>query len=169
MSKKISSTVLVLVMLSGINLQVMFAQTANDWSKVTSIVNKEIAVKPLNGKTIFGKLISANETEIVLQKADNKQLTSESMTISKNDIKKVWTAKFAFKKNMALTTSIGAGIGAAIGAGAGFGLLGATGGSDEGGQILAATTAIGAGLGAVTGFFIGKNGHRKLDLIYQNK
>lgn len=169
MLKKIISATLLSVTLLGINFQTAFAKSKGDWSQVISSANNEIAVKTFNGETVFGKLNSANETEIIIQIADKKELTNQTRTFQKSEIKKVWLAELKSRGGIgkAAATGIGAAAGAGVGAGAGIILLKSTGGSDSGDLIILGTTAIGAGAGAVLGFLAGKGGHKKKDLIYE--
>jgi hypothetical protein len=167
MLRKIIFSGLFVIALFGISLQTAYAKKQTDWSKVVSATDNEIAVKTSNGKTVFGKLTSANDSEIVIQIASKQELTSQSMTIQKSEVKKVWFAKLRFGKNPALATGIGAAIGAGVGFGLGYGLLAATGGSDSGREILAGTAAIGAGVGAALGYLVGRQSHQKQIVIYE--
>ena len=167
MLKKIILGVLFVATVFG-SFQVAFAKSPTDWKSVVSSTNNEIAVKTTSGKTIFGKLTSANDNHIIVQIADKKELTNQSTTFQRSEVKKVWFANLRFGKNPAIATAIGAGVGAGIGLGVGFGLLAATGGSDSTSQILAGFTAVGAGVGAGLGFLVGKvSGHQKKGLIYE--
>lgn len=156
-------------MFFGFMSQLTFAKTKGDWNNVTSQLNQIIAVKTTNGTMVFGKLTSANETEITLQTADKKTLTNQSSTFQRQDIKKIWTARLASGKglNKSVSTAIGAGVGAGAGVGIGIGLLSATGGSDSAAPIIFGIVAVGAGLGALAGYFSGKKGHKKTGLIYE--
>lgn len=166
MLKNFTTAIFLVVTLLVINFQVAFAQSNADWSKVTSQVNQIIAIKNANGKTIYGKLNSANESEIIMQIADKEELTGQTQTFQKNEIKKVWVANLRVKKRGKFA-AIGAGIGGGIGLGAGIGLLASTGGSDFTGEILAITTAIGAGAGAALGALLPGRGHQKKELLYE--
>jgi hypothetical protein len=170
MLKNATATTLLLLLLFGISFQTAFARDNKDWNNIIARVNSEVAVKMTDGKFLFGKLNSANDSEITVQLADKKTLTTQTLTIPKSEVKKAWTAKLIFGKKLGTSaaTAIGAGAGAGVGYGAGWGLLAATGGSDAGYEILAITTAVGAGLGAAIGYFAGRGGHKKLDVIYQN-
>jgi hypothetical protein len=149
------------------NFQTAFAKSQNDWSRVVSSTNDDIAVKTSGGKTVFGKLTSANDSQIIVQTASKKELTNQSVTIQKNEVKKVWLAKLRFGKNPALATGIGAAVGGGIGAGLALGLLAATGGSDGTSEIIGAFTAVGAGAGAGLGFLVGRQSHKKQAVIYE--
>lgn len=169
---KLTTSGLVLIMFFGLVSQTAFAKTKRekgDWSKVTAQVNEVIAVKTNSGTISFGKLTSANETEITVQLADKKRLTGGSSTFQRKDIKKIWKAELADGKGLSkpVSAALGAGLGAGAGLGLGFGLLAATGGSDSGGPIVLGIIAAGAGLGALAGYFSGKKGHKKNELIYE--
>ncbi len=169
MLQKFISAIILVVTLLGINFQTAFAKSKGDWSQVVASANNEIAVKTTNGETVFGKLTSANETEIIVQIADKKELTTQTRTFQKSEIKKVWIAELKSRGGLGkgAATGIGAAAGAGVGAGVGAILLGSTGGSDYYGLIIFTTSVIGAGAGAVAGFFAGKGGHKKKELIYE--
>ena len=93
MLKKFISAILLVVTLLGINFQTAFAKSTGDWSRVTTLVNNEIAVKTVGGDTVFGKLTSANETEIFVQIADKKALTNQTTKFQRSEIKKLWLAE----------------------------------------------------------------------------
>jgi hypothetical protein len=168
MLKKLISATLLVVTLLGINFQTAFAKSKGDWSQVISSANNEIAVKTTSGETIFGKLTSANDTEIIAQIADKKELTNQTRTFQKSEIKKVWLAELKSRGGLGkgAATGIGAAAGAGVGAGVGLILVGKDG-DEYAGLIIFTTSAIGAGAGAVAGFFAGKGEHKKKDLIYE--
>jgi hypothetical protein len=172
MLKKIISSALLVVTLLGINFQVAFAKSKGDWSSVVSSANNEIAIKTIDGQTVFGKLISANDTEIVLQIADKKELTNQSTKFSRSEVKKVWRAELRLGGGLSrgAATAIGAGAGAGVGAGVAVGVLYGNGSNihDEFAPLVfLITTSIGAGAGAVAGLLAGKSGHKKKELIYE--
>jgi hypothetical protein len=171
MLKKIISSALLVVTLLGINFQVAFAKSKGDWSSVVSSANNEIAIKTIDGQTVFGKLISANDTEIVLQIADKKELTNQSTKFSRSEIKKVWRAELRLGGGLGrgTTTAIGLGAGAGVGAGIGVAITAPNGGVsyDLNPGIIVVTTLIGAGAGAVAGLLLGRGGHKKKELIYE--
>lgn len=151
-----------------VNSSFAFAQTQNDWSKVVNSVNSEIAVEANKRKTVFGKLTSANDDEIVIQIADKTGLTGQTETIKKSEIKKIWSAKLNFSKNRGKSAAIGAGAGAALGIGASLILLGATGGSDSTGEIITFGAVFGGGAGAAIGALVGSQRHKKNELLFKN-
>jgi hypothetical protein len=172
MLKKIISATLLVVTLLGINFQTAFAKSKGDWSQVVLSANNEIAVKTINGETVFGKLTSANDTEIIVQIADKKELTNQTRTFQKSEIKKVWIAELKSRGGLGkgAATAVGAAAGAGVGAGVGVVILSTNGNglNDEYAiPVILFTSVIGAGAGAVAGFFAGKGGHKKKELIYE--
>jgi hypothetical protein len=172
MLKKIISATLLVVTLLGINFQTAFAKSKGDWSSIATQVTGEVAVKTVNGETVFGKLTSANDTEIIVQIADKKQLTSQTRTFQKSEIKKVWIAELKSRGGLGkgAATGIGAAAGAGVGAGVGVAVLSANGSglNDEYAiPVILFTSVIGAGAGAVAGLLAGKGGHKKKELIYE--
>jgi hypothetical protein len=167
MLNKIASFTLIFV-LTTISFQAAFAKSSNDWNGIIPLVNQEIAVQTNNGQTVFGRLNSANENEIVLQIADKSGYSGQSQTISRNDIKKIWRAELRFGGR---STGKGAAIGAGIGAGIGLISLISNAKSDnpdgQAGVAVPFYAIIGGGIGAVAGFF-GKKGHKKKALVYEN-
>jgi hypothetical protein len=168
LQKFISATLLVITLL-GINFQTAFAKSKGNWSEVVASANNEIAVKTVGGDTVFGKLTSANDTEIVVQIADKNELTSQTRTFQKTEIKKVWLAELKSRGGLGkgAATGIGAAAGAGVGAGIGVAIIGGKDQDGAEGLIIFTTAAIGAGAGAVAGFLAGKGGHKKRDLIYE--
>ena len=166
MKKNISAGLLILTLLS-LNLQIAFAKTLGDWKDLSIHVNNEVAVQPVKGKTVFGKITSVSDSEIVLQVATKKELTNQTVTMKKDEVKKVWTANLRFKDKRAVSTGIGAAVGAGAGGGIAVGLLSATGGSDGYAEIIATFIVVGAGIGALAGFAAGRSGHEKLALVYE--
>lgn len=149
-----------------LNFQIAFAQT-NDWESVKSIVNSEIAVKKNNGKTVFGRLTSANDDQIEVQIATKKDVSTNSTTITKSEIKKIWQAKLRFgKRNTLKGALIGAGVGAAVGTGLYAGLP--RNEHTDGLEVLAIPMAMGiaTGVGTLVGYF-SKKSHKKGKLIYR--
>ncbi len=172
MLQKFISAIILVVTLLGINFQTAFAKSKGNWSEVVASANNEIAVKTTNDETIFGKLTSANDTEIVVQMADKKELTTQTRTFQKSEIKKVWIAELKSRGGLGkgAATGIGAAAGAGVGAGIGVVILSTNGNglNDEYAvPVILFTSAIGAGAGAVAGFFAGKGGHKKKELIYE--
>jgi hypothetical protein len=172
MLKKVISSALLVVTLLGINFQTAFAKSKGDWSQVVSSANNEIAIKTVGGETVFGRLTSANETEIIVQIADKKELTNQTITFGKAEVKKVWRAELRLGGGMSRgkAAAIGLGAGAGVGAGIGVGILYGNGSNvnDEyAPAVILFTAVIGAGAGAVAGLLAGRSGHKKKDLIYE--
>lgn len=167
MLKKIFLISLFLIISFAVDPSLIFAQTQNDWNKVVNLANSEIAVETIKRKTIFGKLTSANDNEIVVQIVDKTGLTGQTEIIKKSDVKKVWSAKLDFEKNRGKAAAIGAGIGAGVGVGLSLILLGATNGSDDTGGIIAVGAAVGGGAGALLGALARGTRHKKQGLIYK--
>ncbi len=165
MLNKIASFALILV-LTTISIQTAFAKSKGDWSSVINLVNQEIAVKTDNGQTVFGKLSSVNENEIVLQVADKSGYSGQSQTISRTSIKKIWRAELRFGER---NTGKGAAIGAGAGVVAAVIYIKKPENRSDGQASLAIPvyTILGAGIGAVGGFFV-KKGHKKNSLVYEN-
>jgi hypothetical protein len=167
MLNKIASFALILA-LTTISFQTAFAKSSNDWKSVINLVNQEVAAQTNNGQTVFGKLSSANENEIVLQVADKSDYSGQSQTILRNEIKKIWRADLRFGER---STGKGAAIGAGVGAGIGLISLIINAKSDnpdgQAGVAVPVYGILGAGIGAVGGF-CSKKGHKKRALIYEN-
>lgn len=158
-----------LVALLGLNFQIAFAQSNQDWSKVTAQTDKIIAVQPKVGETIFGKLKSVNNDEIVLQIANKKELTNETTTFNQSQVKKVWNAELRFGGVDGKSVAIGAGVGAGVGLGFVAIALAATGGSDSSGEFITMFAAAGAGAGAGLAVLFSRKKHKKRELIFSVK
>ncbi|MBX7172989.1 MAG: hypothetical protein K1X72_18615 [Pyrinomonadaceae bacterium] len=169
MLKKFTFLFLMAFTFFSLTPSVIFAKASGDWEKVKSLVNSEIAVNTKNGDNYFGKMISATDSEIVIQIADKTSLTNQNTTIQKDSVKKVWNAKLNFKPSAnAKNIAIGTGVGAGAGIGIGIGLLFAnTDGPENRDAIFAAMIAGGAAAGLALGYFFGKKGHKKLDMVYK--
>jgi hypothetical protein len=172
MLNKIASFALIIV-LTTISFQAAFAKSSNDWSSILPLVNQEVAVQTNNKQTVFGKLSSANENEIVLQVVDKSGYSGQSQTILRNDIKKIWRAEL---RNGDRNTGKGAAIGAGVGAvalGTIFVVLQTKEGDSAGGKTIGAGIGalfgamLGVGPGAIVGF-LSKKGHKKKALVYEN-
>jgi hypothetical protein len=167
MLNKIASFALILV-LTTISVQTAFAKSSKDWNSVINLVNQEVAVKTDNGQTVFGRLSSANENEIILQVTDKSGYSGQSQTILRNETKKIWRADLRFGER---STGKGAAIGAGVGAGIGLIALISSAKSDmpdgQAGVAVPVFAILGAGIGAVAGFF-SKKGHKKRALVYEN-
>ncbi len=165
MLNKIASFALILV-LTTISFQAAFAKSSNDWSSVIGLLNKDVAVNETGGQTVFGKLSSVNENEIVLQVADKSGYSGQSQTILRTNIKKIWRAELRFGER---NTGKGAAIGAGAGVVAAVIYIKKPENRSDGQASLAIPvyTILGAGIGAIGGFFV-KKGHKKKSLVYEN-
>ena len=138
----------------------IFGQTTSngDWTGVKNLASgSRISLKTKDGIRFDGKLESVSDTAILI----SRQGKTESVEAS--------TVKTIYQivgKSRGTSIAIGAAVGAGAGAGAGFGLLGATGGSDNTGAVIAPIILAGAGIGAVLGAVFSK---KKRTLIYESK
>lgn len=143
------------------------AQTSgnlNDWDKLGSYPDKEIAVKAANKKTVFGILSNADADEIKVQTSDKNNVTEVSF--KRAEVEKIWLAKL---NKSSRNTLLGAGIGAAAGAGIGAALLSANR-NERGGAFGAAVpfyAVVGALVGGTAGFFVRQKSNKKEQLIYR--
>ena len=135
-----------------------FAQTTGrNWSTVQSVpVDERLIVKQKDGKTIEGKMIEANDTNLALSR-NNKVLN-----ISRDSIRQIQQVKGkAAKGKWAL---IGAGIGGATGAAIGASKVSAD--RDDSEIWLPVGLIYGAGAGAVGGLLFGAS-RRNRTVIYE--
>jgi len=126
------------------------------WSAVQAVgVDERVIVKQKGGKTIEGKMIEANDTNLSITK-DKKVVN-----ISRDNIASVEHVKGRAQK------AKWAGIGAAAGAGAGAGIGGLQTRSsfDDGEIYVVAGVLLGAGIGAAVGTMFGAS-RRDRELIY---
>ena len=157
-----------IVLLLFISASPVAAQTG-DWNALTSQLNKEVAVKAKNRKTVFGILTEADSDMIKVKTSVGKSVSE--VTFRREETDKIWLATLSSKSNKTLRN---VGIGAAVGAGVGAGLaliaLAATGGSDNTAKVIVPPTVIGAGIGAAIGGasgFFSRSKNKKDRLIYQ--
>ena len=126
------------------------------WPAVQAVpADDRLIVKQKDGKTIEGKMIEANETNLAISR-DNKVIN-----ISRDNIARVEHSRGKAKK--AKWTLIWAGIGAGVG-----GLLGGTLAdpqADDSDFLLPIGLALGAGIGAAGGALMGA-AQRKRVVIY---
>jgi hypothetical protein len=149
-------SVCLLLMLVLANFQTAMAQKGS-WEAVKNLVRRDAAVQKSDGETLFGRLNSVNDNEIVIHTADKKDFTNTLLTIPCNNVKKVWSADLRFGDR---NTAKGAAIG--------FGYLLANRKSGDGQTSLAVPVfgLYGTGIGAAAGFFT-KNKHKKEVLVYE--
>jgi beta-xylosidase len=134
-----------------------FAQTiSGNWSTVQSVpVNERLIVKQKDGKTIEGKMIEANDSNLTIERS------GKVVTIARDNIQQIDHAKG--KANKGKWALIGTGIGAGTGA-----LIGATKVSpdhDDSEIWVPVGAVFGAGIGAVGGLLFGAS-RRNRTLIY---
>lgn len=159
-----------MVLLLFISVSPVAAQTG-DWNALASQVNKEIAVKVENRKTVFGILTEADSDLIKVKTSGGNSVLEVSL--KREEVDQVWLATLSSKSNKTLRNAgIGAAVGAGLGAGLGLIALGATGGSDDAAGVIVIPTVIGAGIGAAiggaSGFFT-RSKNKKDRLIYQKR
>ena len=135
----------------------------NPWNSLKNYLNREVAVKTIDQKTVYGVLREANNETLKL--LVTKQNYQNEVLLKRADVERVWTAKLKFGRN----TIRGAGIGALAGAGSGLGgvLANRDNGDGQAGIAVPVLAIYGAGIGAVIGFFVRKK-HKKEKIIYQN-
>jgi hypothetical protein len=171
MFNKIASFTLIIV-LTTISFQTALAKSSGDWNSVINLANQEVAVQIDGGQTLFGRLNSANDIEIMMQVVDKSGNSGQTQTISRSSIKKVWQAEL---RNGDRNTGKGAAIGAGVGAvtlGTIFIILQTKEGDPIGGKAVGAGIGalfgamLGVGPGAIVGF-LSKKGHKKKALVYE--
>ena len=130
-----------------------------NWSTVQAMATDErLIVKQKDGKTIEGKMIEANDTNLSLSR------NGKVVNIPRDSIFEIHHSKGKAKKGK--WAAIGAGIGAGTGAGIGAAKTSST--LDDGEIYVVAGTVIGAGAGAVGGLLFGAS-RRSRELIYQSR
>ena len=156
MKTRIFSIGLAIVMLASMPTAAVQAQSLHDWSRVQAMgTDERLIVKQKDGKTITGKMIEANDTNLSLSR-DGKVVNIRRDSISQIEHSKGKASKTKW-----------AGIGAALGtaAGGGIGTAKAHSISDDGGLYVLAGLIIGAGAGAGAGAAFGAT-RRERELIY---
>ena len=150
-------SLLVAATLLAASLPVAFAQTANrGWSTVQSMpVDERLIVKQKDGKTIEGKMIEANDSNLTLSR------NGKVVNIARDSIQQIQHSKGkAAKGKWAL---IGTGIGAA--AGAGIGATRVSSDHDDSEIWIPVGAIYGAGFGALGGLIFGAS-RRNRTVIY---
>lgn len=152
---------ILLVSVSGLAAQT--GGSTGSWDTLDPYLNKEIAVKAKDKKTVFGILISINANAITVRTADKNKVAEVSS--SRETVEKIWLAEL---NGSSRNTLKGAGIGAAVGAGIGAAALLANRGEGGGGYGAAVPfyAAVGAVVGGIGGFFA-RNKNKKDRLIYR--
>jgi predicted aconitase len=132
--------------------------SSTNWSAVQAVgVDERLIVKQKDGKTIEGKMIEANDTNLSLTR------NGKVVNISRDSISQILHSRGKAQKGK--WAAIGAGIGTATGVG-----IGAWKNStvlDDGEIYILAGAIIGAGSGALGGLIYGAT-RRNRELIYQS-
>lgn len=132
--------------------------SSTSWSAVQAVgVDERLIVKQKDGKTIEGKMIEANDTNLSLTR------NGKVVNISRDSISQILHSRGKAQKGK--WAAIGAAIGA--GTGAGIGGIKTRDSFDDGEIYVVAGTIIGAGAGAVGGLIFGAS-RRSRELIYQS-
>lgn len=142
----------------AVNPLLLFGQAAdkNDWSSVKALLaGVEVSIETTSGRKLRGPLDSVSDTSVTVS------VNGRSETVDRADLRKLYSLS---KGSRGKGIAIGAAVGAGVGAGVGFGALGATGGSDDTGGVLASFIAVGAGVGAVLGALAGRT---KKTLVFE--
>ncbi len=130
--------------------------SSHNWSTVQAVAADErLIVKQKDGKTIEGKMIEANDTNLSISRS------GKVVNVSRDSISEIHHAKGRAQKGK--WAAIGAGIGTA--GGAGIGALKSNSIIDDGEIYILAGAVIGAGAGAVGGLLFGAS-RRNRELIY---
>jgi hypothetical protein len=154
--KKFFGMLLAVAVLIQIPALVHAQGSLHDWSRVQAIpADERVIVKQKDGKTISGRMIEANQTNLTISR--NGKVTN----IARDNVAQLEVSRGKAQKTK--WAGIGAGIGTA--AGAGIGAAKASSVSDDGGIYVLAGLLIGAGSGAAGGALFGAT-RRERDLIY---
>lgn len=158
MNRKFLSLLLAALVISAQSSLALVNAQGQNWPAVQSVgVDERLIVKQKDGKTIEGKMIEANDTNLSITR------NGKVVNISRDSIYEIQHSKGKAKKGK--WAAIGAGIGA--GAGAGIGGLQTRSSFDDGEIYVVAGTVIGAGAGAVGGLLFGAS-RRSRELIYRS-
>ena len=154
--KKILGALLAVAVLIQVPALVQAQGSLHDWSRVQAIgADERVIVKQKDGKTISGRMIEANQTNLSITR------NGKVVNISRDSIAQLEHSKGKAEKGR--WAAIGAGVGTA--AGAGIGAAKATSAGDDGGIYILAGLIIGAGSGAAGGALFGAT-RRDRTLIY---
>ena len=158
--KQLISILMSLLLLIHMTPAVAAKQTG-DWESVKSLT-KQIAVKTKRGQTHYGLVDAVDDNGITIHIAARDDMTSQKITLKREDVEKVWHARLRFDEdNARRATWIGAGAGVAV-VGA---LIAANHDAEDAPAGAVFIVMIGAGAGSVLGRFWKKK-HKKLDLVY---
>lgn len=141
-----------------VNTLPLFGQTSGDWASLKALpAGIEVRVETKTKKRFDGALKSVSDTTITVAAETGTE------AVEKSEVSKVFRIN---PRSRGTSGAIGAAIGAGIAAGLGFGMLLATGGSDNSGAVVGPIIATGAGVGGALGaLFPGK----KRTLIFKSK
>jgi len=138
------------------------AMPQTDWATVQAIApGTKVRIDTKGGRSYTGNVSRITDSDIMF--APN---SGAPQTIGRTEVKRIYRLEpggGSRGKSIGIWAAIGAGVGAAIGAA----VLGATGGSDETGKVIAPFILGGAGAGAAIGAALGKG--EKKRLIYEAK
>ena len=157
MKSRIFSVVLMATMLVAQSSFVLAQGQTSGWTAVQSIgVDERLIVKLKEGKTLEGKMIEANDSNLSISRG------GKVVNIARNDIQTIYHSKGKAEKGK--WAVVGTGIGAGAGAGIGAAKAGST--SDDGEIYIVVGLALGAGIGAIGGALFGTT-RRSRELVYQ--
>jgi len=137
------------------------AKQKGDWNGVKALT-KQIAVKTKSGKTHYGLVDSIDDNGITIVIAGRDDMTSQKITVKREDVAQVWRAKLRFDEdNVGKAAWIGAGAGLAVVGG----IVAANHDAEDAPAGAVYIILIGAGAGALVGKFWKKK-HKKQELVY---
>ncbi len=141
--------------------------TGDDWQSLGSYVNREVAVKAGDQKTVYGILTAVDDSEAKVRAVTGNSVSE--ISFKRDSVKKIWLASLNESSRKTLK---GAAIGAGIGAGAGLALVLASRNDpqNDDGLIGAAVPLFaipGALIGGAVGFF-SRQKHKKVQVIYKS-
>ena len=140
------------------------AKSQSDWSNLKNFIGQPIAIKIADEVTSFGVLVSVDDSEIIVQLADELRRSIRETPFKRAEVTKVWHAKFRFGEKK---TGRGALIGLGVGFGAGFLTAFVLAQRENAGPPhgFSLFPIVGTGAGALIGARKYK-GHKKQKLIY---
>jgi len=160
MKKKLISTLISLLLLVHL-APFASAKQKGDWENVKDLT-KQIAVKTKTGKTHYGLVAEVDDNGITVLIAGRDEMTSQKITVKREDVAQVWRARLRFDEDNVKKASL-------IGAGAGLAVVGAVIAANNDAEDAPAGAVyivmIGAGAGSLLGRFWKKK-HKKQALVY---
>lgn len=158
--KKLNSILITLGLLVQLAPAVS-AKQKGDWNSVKALT-KQIAVKTKTGKTYYGLVDAVDDDGITILIAGRDDMTSQKITVKREDVAQVWRAKLRFDEdNVGKAAWIGAGAGLAVVGG----VVAANHDAEDAPAGAVYVILIGAGAGALAGMFWKKK-HKKQELVY---